>query len=198
MDYSPSGSSVDGILQARIQEWAAISFLFNNLFLNWQLPMLSFCQFIYLSFRCFLKGELIKSAAWKQAEEQGLVLEITQAPGHSHQGLPRSLPMWYRSRGYPSQGPMKLLTLQLIKLWMSTVAHSNNILMNVDPQEAILQTLRMCRAEALEPTTQWGRHTCKHMLFDFAGGPVVKDPPANAGDIGSIPGLGRFHLPQSN
>ena len=30
---------------------------------------------------------------------------------------------------------------------------------------------------------------------DFPGGPVVKNPPANAGDMGSIPGLGRCHIP---
>ena len=29
---------------------------------------------------------------------------------------------------------------------------------------------------------------------DFPGGPVVKNPPANAEDMGSIPGLGRFHM----
>ena len=29
---------------------------------------------------------------------------------------------------------------------------------------------------------------------DFPGGPVVKEPPANAGDVGSIPGLGRSHM----
>ena len=33
---------------------------------------------------------------------------------------------------------------------------------------------------------------------DFPGGPVVKNPPANAGDIGSIPGPGRFHTPSNN
>ena len=33
---------------------------------------------------------------------------------------------------------------------------------------------------------------------DFPGGPVVKNPPANAGDTGSNPGLGRFHIPQGN
>ena len=32
----------------------------------------------------------------------------------------------------------------------------------------------------------------------FPGGAVVKNPPANAGDTGSIPGLGRPHIPQSN
>lgn len=29
-------------------------------------------------------------------------------------------------------------------------------------------------------------------------GPVVKNPPANTGDIGSNPGLGRCHVPKSN
>ena len=33
---------------------------------------------------------------------------------------------------------------------------------------------------------------------DFPGGAVVKNPPANAGDTGSIPGLGRSHMPWSN
>lgn len=28
------------------------------------------------------------------------------------------------------------------------------------------------------------------------GGPVVEGPPASAGDTGSIPGLGGFHMPQ--
>ena len=33
-------------------------------------------------------------------------------------------------------------------------------------------------------------------VLDFPGGPVVKSPPANAGDVGSSPGLGRPHMPQ--
>ena len=32
----------------------------------------------------------------------------------------------------------------------------------------------------------------------FPGAPVVKDSPANAGDMGSISGLGRSHLPRSS
>ena len=34
--------------------------------------------------------------------------------------------------------------------------------------------------------------------WDFPGGTVVKNPPANAGDTGSRPGPGRSHMPQSN
>ena len=32
----------------------------------------------------------------------------------------------------------------------------------------------------------------------FPGGRVVENPPANAGDTGSSPGLGRSHMPRSN
>ena len=32
----------------------------------------------------------------------------------------------------------------------------------------------------------------------FPGGAVVENLPANAGDSGSSPGLGRSHMPQSN
>ena len=35
-------------------------------------------------------------------------------------------------------------------------------------------------------------------IRDFPGGAVVKNPPANAGDTGSSPGLGRSHVPRSN
>ena len=33
---------------------------------------------------------------------------------------------------------------------------------------------------------------------DFPGGLVVKNPYANAGDMGSTSGAGRFHIPQGN
>ena len=33
---------------------------------------------------------------------------------------------------------------------------------------------------------------------DFPGGAVVKNPPANAGDVGSSPGPGRSHMLWSN
>ena len=34
--------------------------------------------------------------------------------------------------------------------------------------------------------------------MNFPGGPVVKNSPANAADMGSILGLGKFHTPQGN
>ena len=35
-------------------------------------------------------------------------------------------------------------------------------------------------------------------IEDFPGGTVDGNPPANAGNTSSIPGPGRFHMPQSN
>ena len=38
----------------------------------------------------------------------------------------------------------------------------------------------------------------KTQPWDFPGGTVVKNLPANAGDTGSIPSLGRSHMLRSN
>ena len=38
----------------------------------------------------------------------------------------------------------------------------------------------------------------KTVLLGFPGGPVVENLPANAGDTGLSPGLGRSHMPRSN
>ena len=43
----------------------------------------------------------------------------------------------------------------------------------------------------------WGAQT-KGKPWGFPGGTVVKNLPANAGDTGSSPGLGRSHMPRSN
>jgi len=39
------------------------------------------------------------------------------------------------------------------------------------------------------------RGIIKSSIKDFPGGSVVRNPPAKAGDNGSIPGPGRFHKP---
>ena len=38
----------------------------------------------------------------------------------------------------------------------------------------------------------------KTKFLDFPGGPVVKNLPANAANTGSIPALGRSHMPRGN
>ena len=43
-----------------------------------------------------------------------------------------------------------------------------------------------------------GIENSKTSPWGFSGGPVVKNPPFNARDTGSIPDLGRSHMPQGN
>ncbi|KAJ8797884.1 hypothetical protein J1605_017086 [Eschrichtius robustus] len=53
------------------------------------------------------------------------------------------------------------------------------------------------RSRACEPQLLSPRATTTEAQ-DFPGGAVVKKPPANARDTGSIPGAGRAHMPRSN
>ena len=43
-----------------------------------------------------------------------------------------------------------------------------------------------------------GERAMKEGKEGFPGGAVVENLPANAGDTGSSPGLGRSHMPRSN
>ena len=47
-------------------------------------------------------------------------------------------------------------------------------------------------------TALWLRTINLKVISDFLGVLVVKNPPANAEDTGSVPGAGRFHLPEDN
>ena len=67
--------------------------------------------------------------------------------------------------------------------------------------------MTMCRKWLLHQAAQfWSvykEHTLalqrgKGAFLDFPAGPVVKSSPANAGDVGLIPGLGGFHMLQDN
>ena len=55
----------------------------------------------------------------------------------------------------------------------------------------------------IKSTMRLTPHTCQNGDHqkdkeDFPGGAVVKNPPANAGDMGSSPGPGRSHMQWSN
>ena len=53
--------------------------------------------------------------------------------------------------------------------------------------------------EVMKEEINKGKRALKmHTARDFPGGPVVKNLPDNAGDMGSSPGWGRSHMPWSN
>ena len=43
-----------------------------------------------------------------------------------------------------------------------------------------------------------GRACYESAFADVSGGTVVKNSPANAGDMGSVPDQGRSHMPRNN
>ena len=49
-----------------------------------------------------------------------------------------------------------------------------------------------------EEEPQQQQQDSKSTVLGFPGGAVVEDLPANAGDTGLSPGLGRSHMPRSN
>ena len=57
-----------------------------------------------------------------------------------------------------------------------------------------LTTVRGTRSKMIPRVVLKCIHTCLKM--DLPGGPGVKNPPANAGDTGSIPGPGSSHIPR--
>ena len=65
-----------------------------------------------------------------------------------------------------------------------------------------VKTLGICEHLHLpcENPQAWGalNREFKNTLSGFPGNSVVKNPPAKAGDTGSIPGLGRSHMPESS
>ena len=58
----------------------------------------------------------------------------------------------------------------------------------------VLAELREAGARPSPRMRGWSDSSTPQLL-NFPGGSVDKNPPANAGDMGSIPGPGRSHMP---
>ena len=56
----------------------------------------------------------------------------------------------------------------------------------------------ICRSPPAVRPGGWGPLLKREAPRGFPGGAAVKNPPASAGDMGSSPGPGRSHMPQSN
>ena len=79
---------------------------------------------------------------------------------------------------------------------MNTVGEGNN---GMDPTENTKGNAVNTKTNT--PLNSYVAATQKYSRkgqMDFPGGAVVKNPPANAGDMGSSPGPRRFHMLRSN
>ena len=68
----------------------------------------------------------------------------------------------------------------------------------VPPREGAGRRGRDRRAEGKEQGRKAEKGRAKPTSGGFPGGAVVENLPANAGDTGSSPSLGRSHMPRSN
>ena len=62
------------------------------------------------------------------------------------------------------------------------------------PTHKYIKNISTCGTTPAEHLLNAGRRP----QMGFPGGAVVENLPANAGDTGSCPGLGRSHMPRSN
>ena len=71
---------------------------------------------------------------------------------------------------------------------------------SIDENVGKLKSLRTVWWECKMVQLLWKRYgdSSKSKHRGFPGGAVVENLPANAGDTGSSPGLGRSHMPRSN
>ena len=71
-----------------------------------------------------------------------------------------------------------------------------------EPLCCALETNTHCKLTILQLKKKKKKCHLENLLkmatLDFPGGTVVKNPPANAGDMGLSPGLGRSHILWSN
>ena len=81
--------------------------------------------------------------------------------------------------------PMTLMT------WPSTLLVDATLKKNNSIQTVQRKSLQVGQGKAV-------LFFSKNILGGFPGSSVVKNPPANTGDTGSIPGLGRSHMLWSN
>ena len=93
---------------------------------------------------------------------------------------------------------------------MDTISRRNNSIFEIkstlEAMNSRLNDTKECindLEDSIMDITQPQQQTEKQILknegsWGFSGGAVVENLPANAGDMGSSPGLGRSHMPRSN
>ena len=98
-------------------------------------------------------------------------------------------PLWLPSAYHLVPGPWSLACC--LQLWMICVPRTYS-------WPCTLPSLKGNWGRLIPNRTALNLFGKETPSLDFPGGPVVKNLPGNAGDMGWIPGPGRFHVLQSN
>ena len=95
---------------------------------------------------------------------------------------------------YPEVNGIKIVNQWIFDRVHSGTAYTSNAICNQRARTATMDQGIIYVARSEERAVIIGTDT----ISQSPGGPVVKNPPANAGDMCLILGPGRFHMPQRN
>ena len=206
MDRSPPGSSVHGILQAKILEWVAIPFSEGS---SWSRDQTQTSCIVGGFFTVWASREAHVSLTVYQTPTLPSVAEtlahsVPVRMLHFHQIFHSDVPMWLEhchlcgflptlpsawNRSFPIHLQLSnLYTQHLFKSYVCVTFFFNwaskYILSNMWGIK-----LYHIRSVLIREFTDF-----LNPIWDLPGGPVVKNPPANAGDTGSISAPGKSHM----
>ena len=186
MDHSPPGSSVHGILQARILEWVAIPFskgIFPTQGLNPHLLCLLHWQASSLPLAP--RGKPSRWCAHFYFLSQTAAVSIKNKPGIASWMMKHHKEWW----AVPA-------TLAEANLDEPTASHPIDLCKSTSKSSRVSHSTH--RWPQMDPSTQLRLGELSSSVINFSaiihapGDSVVKNLPANAGDAGSSPGSGRF------
>ena len=69
---------------------------------------------------------------------------------------------------------------------------------NINKNHSVILTIKKKKYKWMLHSLVIKKESKFKAILDFPGGTVDKNSPANAGDMGSISHLGKYHMPQSN
>ena len=177
MDCSPPGSSVHGIFQARVLEWGAIAFSAKRCFqagiLMSTLPCVPYVRNMYMGVCMCSRIDVALMAMLPVPDPDFSVHVLSNFPCGSA-----------GKESACSVGDLGSI---------SRLGRSPGVRKGYPLQYCGLENSMDCIVHGVTKSQTWlsDFHFTSLPFLGFPGGSVVKNPPANAGDVGSSPGLGR-------
>ena len=83
-------------------------------------------------------------------------------------------------------------------IWYITLKNKNHMIISIHAEKAFDKIEHPFMIKTLQKAGIEGTYLNIIKIMGFPGGAVVESLPANAGDMGSSPGLGGSHMPRSN
>ena len=163
----------------------AVGLVLFGLLLIW-VPLEAFCVFFSFDTSLgpffFTLWKKLAQSSWKSSSDSSIIWRVWRLSGWSSEKWGSIWGRVHRWESEPKCEPGQASFTLEASLWFLAASHCS--------------TWRVCTVEqdVLFPPSIM----ISNVFLGLPGGPVDKNPPANAGDMGLIPSLGRSHVLQSN